>query len=230
MVITSEMRYGYNWRIIYRYYLDGNELWFNFNDVCDALLIESSGFKSKYFKQIPMYNKRTFDDYRNKFGIIRRKPETEQYINKAAYEEFVIHEIDRANMLYKDMELLEVDLGLKDPDSGYEIKHIMGNIVSELSKKESDITKVRNYTNELFNTPQIQNIVKDKYYDKTVKDELNEIKSWLEKDYDPENSMYVLSITKHEGYTSINKDLEVDKYIGPTIDEALDALYKAGLE
>lgn len=206
--ISSNWRLGDNWRISYRYYLDGNELWFNYGDICAILHIDSGDFSRKYFKQIHNYNKRIFEDTNNSSN----RPEDTKFINKAAFDEFVAHEIERANVLSNDMDSLAADLGLIDSNSCYECKHLIGNITTELNKKEYDRDKVREYTSKLFMTPELQSIINNKYYDK----EIQTYKQWLESEED----MFV----------AYKENDEVHIYTGPTLDEAVDVLFKAGLE
>lgn len=209
--IESNWRIGNDWRISYRYYLDGNELWFNYEDICNVLHIDSLTFARKYFKQIHDYNKRIFEDITNNTGRF----EFAKFINKAAFDEFTNHELERVNKLNNDMELLAVELGLKEFDNSYETKHLIGNLITELRKTDSDINKVKDYTEKLFMAPELQEIITNKYYDK----EMKEYKEWLN-NADNENDMFIAHKENNEVHT----------YIGPSIDEALDILYKASLE
>ena len=208
--ISSLWRTTSDFRISYRYYVDGNELWFNFKDICEVLNVDTSYFTGKYFKVIPEYNKRIFSD-----NTGYTKYQLTQFINKVAYDELVNNEIIRnANNLGYDMRLLISELGLSN-NSSFSAKYEIGNIINELSKKDVDIEKVRNYTKKLFETPEIQDIVNTKYHG----DKVREYNNWLN-DENPENNMFIA-----------HKDNdEVHVWQGPSIDEALDILYKAGLE
>ena len=210
--ITSLWRKGYHWSINYRYYLDGNELWFNFDDICEYLNVGSTKFANNYFDNIPSYNKRTFADFNNNDNKNRANPTP--FINKVAYDEFVVHEIERANMMGYDMRLLISELGLSN-NSSFGAKYEIGNIITELSKKDVDIDKVKEYTQKLFATPEIQDIVNTKYHS----DKVREYNNWLNDD-NPENNMFIAHKDNEEVYT----------YSGPSIDEALDILYQAGLK
>jgi hypothetical protein len=212
MKITSNTRYGYENKIYYRYYLDGNELWFNFDDVCKYLNISSSRFIDNYFNTVPEYNKRIFEDNN---GVNTLRWERARFINKAVYDEFSNFVIDRFEIMDKDMQQLEVELGLKERDNGYETKQLIGNIVNELSKTKGDINKVRDYTSKLFNTPELQNIINSRYNNVEIEERVKTYREWLiSGDY--ENDMFISHKENNEVYT----------YIGPTIDEALEAIYK----
>lgn len=208
--IESNWRIGNDWRIRYRYYLDGNELWFNYNDICEYLNVGATKFTNKYFDSIPNYNKRTFEDNNNSSNRYERTP----FINKVAYDEFVVHEIERANMMECDMRLLISELGLPN-NSSFGAKYEIGNLLTELSKNDVDIDKIKEYTQKLFATPEIQDIVNTKYHS----DKVREYNNWLNDD-NSENNMFIAHKENNEIHT----------YIGPSIDEALDILYKASLE
>ena len=206
--ISSVWRTTDDWRLSYRYYLDGNELWFHFKDICAYLNLDLSKFTSKYFQAIPEYNKRIFLDNSDSNGRDRV-----QFINKVAFDEFVSNEmILNANKLGYDMKLLITELGLSN-DSSFGAKYEIGNIISELNKDNIDIEKVKKYTYSLFNTPEIQDIVNTKYH----ADKVREYNNWLN-DENIENDMFIAHKENDNVYT----------WQGPSIDEALDILYEAG--
>lgn len=208
--IKSLWRTTDDWRLSYRYHVDGNEVWFHFNDICKYLHIESNRFINNYFENIPGYNKKSFDDINNS----NNKYAYTQFINKVAYDEFVVNEMIRsANELGYDMKLLISELGLSN-DSSFGAKYEIGNLITELSKKDADIEKVRNHTKRLFETPEIQDIVNTKYH----ADKVREFNNWINNN-DPENDTFIAHKENNEVYT----------WQGPSIDEALDILYKAGL-
>ena len=209
--IESNWRIGNDWRIRYRYYLDGNELWFNYEDICNVFHIDSLDFARKYFKQIHDYNKRIFEDITSNTGRFDRA----KFINKVAFDELSVCVFEHFNKLNNDMESLAVELGLKEFDNSYETKQLIGNLITELRKNNSDINKVKDYTEKLFMTPEIQDIVNTKYHS----DKVREYNNWLN-DGNPENNMFIAHKENNEIHT----------YTGPSIDEALDILYKASLE
>ena len=205
--ITSIWRDGYDWRIRYRYYLDKNDLWINFNDLCEFMNIESVKYANKYFDKLPDYNKRVFED-NNTFN---NRYERGNFINKAVFDEFVAHELERCAMLKHDIEILENELGLNKPCSGYNWRNQIDKLVWELSKKECDINKTREYYKELINTPEIQMLNGSKHHE-----ELIEYAEWLESD--------------EEMFIAHKENNEVHTWQGPSIDEALDILFNAGKE
>lgn len=208
MKITSTTRHGYDWRISYRYYLDGNELWINFNDLCEFMNIESVKYANNYFDKLPDYNKRVFKDNNDGCNITQRY-ERGNFINKAVFDEFVAHELERCAMLKHDIEILEIELGLNNPHSGYNWRNQIDKLVWELSKNECDINKTREYYKELINTPEIKMLNNSNHHE-----ELIEYAEWLESD----EKMFIA----HKENNVINT------WQGPTIDEALDILYNAG--
>jgi hypothetical protein len=208
--ISSIWRSTNDWRIRYRYYLDGNEIWFNFKDVCEVLNIDISYFTGNYFKMIPDFNKRIFLD-----NTGSQRYDRVQFINKVAYDELISNELMRnAIELGYDMKLLINELGMTD-NNNFGAKYEIGSIISELSKKNVDIEKVRKHAKNLFNTPELQDIMYTKYNS----DKVREYNKWIN-DENSENNMFIAHKENNEVHT----------WQGPTIDEALDILYKAGLE
>ena len=208
MKITSTLRKSERFVKLYRYYVDGNEVWFNFRDICNFLGKTSDAHLDKIFKALPDHNKMIFEDYMDEDGWIKDRPYRAQFINKAAFNEFKIQEHERLRFLDNDIEYLLFELGYKYEQNSYDCKHLIGSLKSELSKKESDINKIKDYTNKLFETPELQTIINNKYYDKEIRDYID----WLES----EEEMFIA----HRNENNINI------WTGTSYDEALDCINK----
>ena len=208
MKITSNIRFGYDWRISYRYYLDGIDLWFNFKDICEFLNITSEKFIDKYFEQIPSCNKVIFEDNMDVFGNITNRPSQAKFINEAAFDELSRVVAEHFGMLQHDIQLLKSDLGLQC-NSNYNCKHLIGNITSELCKTEGDINKVRQYTSDLFKTPELQSIINSK----PTNEHVDRFIEWMEND---EGKAFIAY--KENNEVQINREFSME--------EAVDLIYK----
>lgn len=208
MKITSTLRMNERFVKLYRYYVDGNEIWFNYDDICKFLGKESSHYTVNYFINIPDFNKRIFEDYTDENGWNKDRPYRANYINKAAFDEFKVIELDRIRFLSNDIDDLLCELGYDSNANSYNCKELIGNLKSELNKKESDINKIKDYTNKLFETPELQTIINNKYYDKEIRDYID----WLES----EEEMFIA----HRNENNINI------WTGTSYDEALDCINK----
>lgn len=209
--------------LAYRYHIAGDMLWVNLNDICSFFNIYSERFISKFYDEVLDCNKITFNDNNTVTG---RYEET-YFINKIALEQLEASQEKRHIIANIDIEDLEKEEGLiiEDDDNNYEFKQLVQNIKTELYT--ADRTKLNNYVNELVHTRQINEIVEKSDYDPGLEEEVQNYREWLQAKYDPENSLYIM----HKGIQDNNPErMYYEKYVGPSIDEALDILFNASIE
>lgn len=209
--------------LTYRYHIDGDMLWVNLKDICLFFNIYSDRFINKFYDELLDCNKNIFFDDNNETG----KPCETQFINKIALEQLERSQEKRHIIINIDMEDLEKENGLiiEDDGNNYEFKQLVQNIKTELYT--ADRTKLNNYVNELVNTRQINEIIENKEHDPGLEEEVQNYREWLQEKYDPENSLYIM----HKGIQNNNSEqIYYEKYVGPTIDEALDIIFNASIE
>lgn len=208
--------------LVYRYYLDGDTIWFNYDDICIFFNV-SNTFICDFYNNLLDCNKTTFNDNNNKHGNYRMT----HFINKIALEQLEENQLMRHAVINADIYELEKEEGLliEDDYNNYEFKQLVQNIKTELYT--ADRTKLNNYVNELVHTRQINEIVEKSDYDPGLEEEVQNYREWLQAKYDPENSLYIM----HKGIQDNNPErMYYEKYVGPSIDEALDILFNASIE
>ena len=221
--ITRVKETGVSGVLAYRYYVDCDIIWFNLYDICYFFNITSSRFIDKFYNEVLECNKKIFLDNNNTTG----KESEAKFINKYALEQLEENQRMRHVSLNVDIEDLEKEEGLiiENDKNNYEFKQLVQNINIELHS--ADKTKLNDYVYELVNTRQIKEIVEEKEYDPGLEEEVSNYRKWLQEEYDPENSLYLM----HKGIIDDNKEhMYYKKYIGPSMDEALDILFNAGIE
>lgn len=209
--------------LAYRYHIDGDMLWVSLSDICSFFNIYSERFISKFYDELLDCNKISFNDN----NTITGRYEETYFINKIALEQLERSQEKRHIIINIDMEDLEKENGLiiEDDDNNYEFKQLVQNIKTELYT--ADRTKLNNYVHELVNTRQINEIVEKHDYDPGLEEEVQNYREWLQEKYDPENSLYIM----HKGIRENNPErMYYEKYVGPSIDEALDILFNASIE
>lgn len=208
--------------LAYRYHIKNDMLWVNYDDICIFFNI-SGRFCYDFYNNLLDCNKTIFNDNNNEHGNYRMT----YFINKIALEQLEENQLKRHAVINVDIEDLEKEEGLiiDDDDNNYEFKQLVQNIKTELYT--ADRTKLNNYVNELVNTRQINEIIENKDYDPGLEEEVQNYREWLQEKYDPENSLYIM----HKGIHDNNPEhMYYEKYVGPTIDEALDILFNASIE
>lgn len=224
--ITSKIRVketGASGELTYRYHVDYDTVWFNLEDICYFFNITSERFIDKFYEEVLEYNKMVFLDDNNKNGNHIQT----RFVNKIAIQELEINQTMRHSSLNVDIQDLETEEGLtvEEDENNYKFKELVQNIKTELYT--ADRTKLNRYVEDLVNTRQINEIIENKDYDFGLEREVQEYRDWLLEKYDPEKSMYVM----HKGIYDNDPNLMYHKkYIGPSIDEALDILFNAGKE
>lgn len=207
----------------YRYYVDDDMLWVNLSDICLFFNISSERFINKFYDELLGCNKTIFFDDNNETG----KPCEAQFINKIALEQLEENQLMRHAALNVDIEDLEKEEGLviENDDNNYEFKQLVQNIKVGLNTAEK--TTLNNNVYELVHTRQINEIIEKSDYDPGLEEEVQNYRNWLQEKYDPENSLYIM----HKGIRNNNvEQVYYEKYVGPSIDEALDILFNAGIE
>lgn len=211
--------------LAYRYFVDGNTLWFNLYDICTFLNITSFRCMDNFYNGLLECNKEIFLDNNN---MTESKEYNEaKFINKIALEELEVRQQMRHVALNVDIENLEKEEGLviEDDKNNYEFKELVQNIKTELYT--ADRTKLNRYVEDLVNRRQINEIIENKDYDPGLEEEVQNYREWLQEKYDPENSLYIM----HKGIRDNNPEhMYYEKYVGPSIDEALDILFNASIE
>lgn len=209
--------------LAYRYYIDGDMLWVNLSDICSFFNIYSERFINKFYDELLDCNKALFLDDNNETG----KPCETYFINKIALEQLEESQEKRHIIVNIDIEDLEKEEGLviEDDKNNYEFKQLVQNIKEGLYT--ADRTKLNVYVYELVNTRQINEIIEKSDYDPGLEEEVQNYRDWLQEKYDPENSLYIM----HKGIHDNNPErMYYEKYVGPSIDEALDILFNASIE
>lgn len=224
--ITSKIRVketGVSGELAYRYYVDSDTVWFNLEDICYFFNITSERFINKFYEEVLEYNKMIFRDDNNKNGVYKET----RFVNKIAIQELEINQTMRHSSLNVDIQDLETEEGLtiKDDKNNYEFKQLVQNIKTELYT--ADRTKLNRYVEDLVNTRQINELIEGKDYDPGLEEEVLNYRQWLSEEYDPDNNVYLMC----KKLSDDNKDhVYYNKYVGPSIDEALDILFNAGKE
>lgn len=224
--ITSKIRVketGVSGELAYRYYVDSDTVWFNLEDICYFFNITSERFINKFYEEVLEYNKMIFLDDNNKIGVYKET----RFVNKIAIQELEINQTMRHSSLNVDIQDLETEEGLtiKDDKNNYEFKQLVQNIKTELYT--ADRTKLNRYVEDLVNTRQINELIEGKDYDPGLEEEVLNYRQWLSEEYDPDNNVYLMC----KKLSDDNKDhVYYNKYVGPSIDEALDILFNAGKE
>lgn len=224
--ITSKIRVketGVSGELAYRYYVDSDTVWFNLEDICYFFNITSERFINKFYEEVLEYNKMIFLDDNNKNGVYNET----RFVNKIAIQELEINQTMRHSSLNVDIQDLETEEGLtiKDDKNNYEFKQLVQNIKTELYT--ADRTKLNRYVEDLVNTRQINELIEGKDYDPGLEEEVLNYRQWLSEEYDPDNNVYLMC----KKLSDDNKDhVYYNKYVGPSIDEALDILFNAGKE
>ena len=224
--ITSKIRVketGVSGELAYRYYVDSDTVWFNLEDICYFFNITSERFINKFYEEVLEYNKMIFFDDNNKNGVYNET----RFVNKIAIQELEINQTMRHSSLNVDIQDLETEEGLtiKDDKNNYEFKQLVQNIKTELYT--ADRTKLNRYVEDLVNTRQINELIEGKDYDPGLEEEVLNYRQWLSEEYDPNNNVYLMC----KKLSDDNKDhVYYNKYVGPSIDEALDILFNAGKE
>ena len=224
--ITSKIRVketGASGELAYRYYVDSDTIWFNLEDICYFFNITSERFINKFYEEVLEYNKILFLDDNNKNG----NPVQTRFVNKIAIQELEINQLMRHSALNVDIQDLETEEGLtvEEDKNNYKFKELVQNIKTELYT--ADRTKLNRYVEDLVNTRQINELIEGKDYDPGLEEEVLNYRQWLSEEYDPDNNVYLMC----KKLSDDNKDhVYYNKYIGPSIDEALDILFNAGKE
>lgn len=211
--------------LAYRYYVDCDIIWFNLYDICYFFNISSSRFIDNFYNDLLECNKNMFLD--NNMATKSKEYKRTMFVNKYALEQLEENQRMRHASLNVDIEDLEKEEGLiiENDKNNYEFKQLVQNINIELHS--ADKTKLNDYVYELVNTRQIKEIVEEKEYDPGLEEEVSNYRKWLQEEYDPENSLYLM----YKGIVDDNKEhMYYRKYIGPSIDEALDILFNASIE
>ena len=224
--ITSKIRVketGASGELAYRYHVDYDTIWFNLEDICYFFNITSERFINKFYEEVLENNKILFLDDNNKNG----NPVQTRFVNKIAIQELEINQTMRHTAINVDIQDLETEEGLviEDDKNNYEFKELVQNIKTELYT--ADRTKLNRYVEDLVNRRQINEIIENKDYDPGLEEEVQNYREWLQEKYDPENSLYIM----HKGIRENNPErMYYEKYVGPSIDEALDILFNASIE
>lgn len=211
--------------LAYRYFVDNSTIWFNLIDVCSFFNISSVIFIDKFYDELLDCNKCIFLDNNN---ITETKEfKRTKFINKTALDQLEANQLMRHAALNIDIQDLEIEEGLtiEDDKNNYEFKQLVQNIKSELNTANK--TKLNDYVYELVNTRQINELIEEKEYDPGLEEEVLNYKQWLSEEYDPENNLYMMC---KKVYNNDKNQMYYNKYIGPSIDEALDILFNAGKE
>ena len=209
----------------YRYFVDKDIIWFNLHDICYFFNITSERFINKFYDETLDCNKSKFFD-NNKYSKIGNYDET-YFVNKIAIQQLEEHQDIRHKTLNIDIDNLEKEEGLviENDDNNYEFKQLVQNIKVGLNTAEK--TTLNNNVYELVHTRQINEIIEKSDYDPGLEEEVQNYRNWLQEKYDPENSLYIM----HKGIRNNNvEQVYYEKYVGPSIDEALDILFNAGIE
>ena len=224
--ITSKIRVketGVSGELAYRYYVDSNTIWFNLEDICYFFNITSERFINKFYEEVLEHNKMIFLDDNNTSG----KEYRTRFINKIAIQELEINQTMRHASLNVDIDDLETEEGLtvEEDENNYKFKELVQNIKTELYT--ADRTKLNRYVEDLVNTRQINELIEEKDYDPGLEEEVLNYRQWLSEEYDPNNNVYLMC----KKISDDNKDhVYYNKYVGPSIDEALDILFNVGKE
>ena len=219
----NEDLYG-NVTLAYRFIIYNDVLWLNLHDICYFFNITSERFIDKFYDERNEYDKCMFLDNNNPTGISKET----KYINKYAVEQLEENQRMRHSDLNYDIECLEKEKGLvmENDQNNYEFKQLVRDIKTELNKAER--SELNDYVYKLVNTRQINELVEEKEYDQGLEEEVLSYKQWLQEEYDPEADVYIMrkKPVQYKDQTLVT----YDKFVGPSIDEALDILYKAGLD
>lgn len=221
--ITRVKETGSSGVLAYRYYVDSDTIWFNLEDICGFFNITSERFINKFYEEVLEYNKMIFLDDNNTSG----KEYRTRFVNKIAIQELEINQIIRHSSLNVDIQDLEIEEGLtvEEDENNYKFKELVQNIKTELYT--ADKTKLNRYVEDLVNTRQINELIEEKDYDPGLEEEVLNYRQWLSEEYDPDNNVYLMC----KKLSDDNKDhVYYNKYVGPSIDEALDILFNAGKE
>lgn len=225
--ITSKIRVketGASGELAYRYHVDYDTIWFNLEDICYFFNITSERFISKFYEEEVLdCNKILFLDDNSKDG----KYVQTRFVNKIAIQELEINQTMRHSSLNVDIQDLETEEGLtvEEDENNYKFKELVQNIKTELYT--ADRTKLNRYVEDLVNTRQINELIEGKDYDPGLEEEVLNYRQWLSEEYDPDNNVYLMC----KKLSDDNKDhVYYNKYVGPSIDEALDILFNAGKE
>ena len=224
--ITSKIRVketGASGELAYRYYVDSDTIWFNLEDICYFFNITSERFINKFYEEVLEYNKILFLDDNNSKCVYEKT----RFVNKIAIQELEINQLMRHSALNVDIQDLETEEGLtvEEDKNNYKFKELVHNITTELYT--ADRTKLNRYVEDLVNTRQINELIEGKDYDPGLEEEVLNYRQWLSEEYDPDNNVYLMC----KKLSDDNQDhVYYNKYIGPSIDEALDILFNAGKE
>lgn len=223
--ITRVTGTGSSGVLTYRYYVDTDTIWFNLIDICGFFNITSERFINKFYDKILEYNKKLFNDNNNVLenGVYKET----KFINKIALEQLEADQLMRHSSLNVDIQDLEIEEGLtvEEDENNYKFKELVQNIKTELYT--ADKTKLNRYVEDLVNTRQINELIEEKDYDPGLEEEVLNYRQWLSEEYDPDNNVYLMC----KKLSDDNKDhVYYNKYVGPSIDEALDILFNAGKE
>ena len=221
--VTRIKETGASGELAYRYHVDCDTIWFNLEDICYFFNIASERFINKFYEEVLDYNKILFLDDNNKNG----NPIQTRFVNKIAIRELEINQTMRHSSLNVDIENLEKEEGLliENDNNNYEFRQLVQNIKVEL--KTAEKTTLNDNVYELVHTRQINEIVEKSDYDPGLEEEVQNYREWLQAKYDPENSLYIM----HKGIQDNNPErMYYEKYVGPSIDEALDILFNASIE
>ena len=221
--ITRVKETGTSGELAYRYYVDSDTIWFNLEDICHFFNISSERFINKFYEDVLEHNKMIFFDDNNICG----KEFRTKFVNKIAIQELEINQTMRHSSLNVDIQDLETEEGLtiEEDKNNYKFKELVQNIKTELYT--ADRTKLNRYVEDLVNTRQINELIEGKDYDPGLEEEVLNYRQWLSEEYDPDNNVYLMC----KKISDDNKDhVYYNKYVGPSIDEALDILFNAGKE
>jgi hypothetical protein len=211
--------------LAYRYHIDGDTVWFNYDDICTFLNV-SNRFIYDFYNNLLECNKTMFNDNNNQHGIYK----ITYFINKIALDQLEENQTMRRAILNIDINDLEKEEGLliENDDNNYEFKQLVQNIKSELFT--ADRTKLNDCVYKLVNSRQINEIINTNEYDPALDEEVQNYREWLQEDYDPKRSLYVM-YKENIHHEINNKDYVCyHKYIGPTLEEAVDILFNASIE
>lgn len=225
--ITSKSRIketGCSGILQYRYYVDRDTIWFNLYDICHFFIITSERFIDKFYNETLDCNKLMFFD-NNKGCKVGDYVET-YFINKVAVDQLEENQSMRHTSLNVDIRDLEKEEGLiiEEDKNNYEFKQLVQNIKTELDS--ADRTNLNDYVYKLVNTRQINEIIYEKEVDPDLEKEVTNYKQWLQEEYDPDNNVYIMRKNEPNTFPYF------EKYVGSSldIDEALDILFRAGLD